>query len=80
MLDCLVRFGVQEHDPEVVMDDVERDLALAYRALHEGLDDVLGVVQQKPVANARRNLGIGQEGVRTLTVAVIHPPRRCQPG
>jgi hypothetical protein len=40
---------VQEHDPEVIVDDIQGDLALADGTVDEGHDDVVGAVQKEPV-------------------------------
>ena len=41
-----VRLRVQEHHPEVVVHDVQRDLSLADRTLHQRLDEEVRVLDQ----------------------------------
>ena len=38
---------VQEHHPEVIVYDIQGDLALADGAVDEGHDDVVGAVQEE---------------------------------
>ena len=40
---------VQEHDPDVIVYDIQGDLALADGAVDEGHDDVVGAVQKEHV-------------------------------
>ena len=58
--------GVDEINPEPILDHVQRHLPPTDRPLDEVHDEELGLVQQEPVARVRRNRGKGQEGVGRL--------------
>ena len=45
---------VEKHDLEAVPDDIQGDLATADRAFDESGDEILGIVQQEPVAGRAR--------------------------
>jgi hypothetical protein len=72
MLEGRVRGGIQEEQPEMVVDDVERDLTLADRAADEGPDHVLRMVEQERITRPRRDLGVDDEGIRAERLVVGH--------
>ena len=72
-------FWVQEHDPEVVVDDIERDLSLADGPADESAHDVFGMVQQEAVTHRCRDLGVGAERIGGTAGVVVHDVGRLVP-
>ncbi len=70
---------VQEHDPEVIVNHIQGDLALADRALDKGLDHVERVIQEKLITRAGRDLLEGDKGVGAQFLLIAHQVRRLQP-
>ena len=75
---------LQEEDEELLLDRVDRNAAVAHRALDEGFDFVLGVVEQELVARAHGDVGKRGERVAgdrvCVTGQVLHVPLRLQEG
>ena len=57
--------GVKEENPELVFDDIERNLSAANRPLDKTLDKKPGVIQQEAVARIGRNSLVYLERVRS---------------
>jgi hypothetical protein len=79
LLHDTVRVRVEEHHPEVIVDDVEGYLALAHRAADEGPDHVLRVVEQELVPHARGDLGVDEKRVGVGRRVIRHGVRRLEP-
>ena len=49
-----VDIRVEEHDPELVLDDIQRHLTTTDRALDKTREEETGIIQQKAVTGLRR--------------------------
>ena len=68
-----------EEHPELVLDDIERDLTSAHRPLDEAHNEIAGIVEQELITRPGRNLFKGDKGVGTHCVLIADCVRVQQP-
>ena len=66
-----LEIGIDEPDPEVILDDVQRDLAATDRPLDEPHDRVLRFVQHELIAALHRHRAIRHERIRGMGRLVV---------
>ena len=49
-----ILLGIIEHNPELIADDIQRDLTTADGALHEARNEVIGIIQHESVTRLWR--------------------------
>jgi len=72
-------FGIDKHDPEVIIDHIEGDLTFADRTVDEGHDNVMRVVQQELVARTRGDLFKRDKRIGAQILIIPHSMRALQP-
>lgn len=69
-------FGIHEHDPEPILDDIERQLTATHRPLDEAHDAKLRFGEQEAIARARGDGGKGAHRERLGLVMQPHTAAR----
>src|SRR5215472_9841294 len=76
--DHAVGIWFQEQDEELLLDRIDRNAPVANRPLDKGSDFVLGVVEQKLVARAHRNIDEGDKRITGCSIVIagksLHVP------
>ncbi len=70
---------ILEHNPEMIVNHIERHLATADRSPDEGHDDVMDIIEKKLITGTGRDLFKGSKGVGAQFFVITNPVGFLQP-